>query len=150
MIDSKVPDDPDRRDYLAMENRRRRMNVDMGERLRTLVRKQTLRAFSAEMGFHPQSVRRWLQGDSSPPAAFLIAVCERYRVSADWLLLGIGPPALEERNSSGPVRVVDATIIEKMAKLGELLRELADEAERASSAPSEIESRSGNHRLIER
>lgn len=133
MTNYKVPDDCIQRDYDALENRRRAMNIAIGERIRLLMHRQTLRGFGAEIGFHAQSIRRWMQGDASPPAAFLIAVCERYGVSADWLLLGTGPGGPEPQHGSSSVRVVDTMLIEKMAKLGEQLRALADEVERSAA-----------------
>lgn len=145
MISPKVPESQEKRDYHAVENRRRRLNVEMGERLRSIIHKQTVRAVSAEMGFHPQSVRRWLQGDSSPPAAFLIAVCERFGVSADWLLLGIGPARPDHEASGSHAGVVDPDIIEKMAKLGEELRTLAIQAQDAMRQTDPRRSGSDNH-----
>ncbi|MBX3353156.1 MAG: helix-turn-helix transcriptional regulator [Phycisphaeraceae bacterium] len=137
MTDYKVPDEFIPRDYDALENRRRAMNIAIGERIRLLMHRQTLRGFGAEMGFHAQSIRRWMQGESSPPAAFLIAVCERYGVSADWLLLGTGPGGPDPHRGSPSVRVVDAMLIEKMAKLGEQLRALADEVDQRAGFQSQ-------------
>lgn len=42
-------------------------------------------------GTHPESVRRYLSGDT-PSLAFLAALCAGSALSADWLLCGRGRP----------------------------------------------------------
>ena len=43
------------------------------------------------LGVSPQAVSRWESGQTSPDAATLAALCEKLRVSADYVLLGKEP-----------------------------------------------------------
>lgn len=57
--------------------------------MHSIVGHVTYRALGDATGQHPETVRRYLQGQS-PSVEFLAALCARYDVSAQWLLTGQG------------------------------------------------------------
>ena len=68
------------------------------------------------LGVSRQAVSRWESGQTSPDAATLAALCEKLRVSADYVLLGKVPempllfsaaPCVERRCSAIPVPSAD-------------------------------------------
>ena len=52
------------------------------------------------LGVSRQAVSRWESGQTSPDAATLAALCEKLRVSADYLLLGKEPAAQNGGNAA--------------------------------------------------
>lgn len=62
----------------------------LAQRLRETVGARSNRFVATVTGYNEETVRRYLR-DGGPSAEFLAAVCREFGVSADWLLLGIGP-----------------------------------------------------------
>lgn len=60
-------------------------------RLRRAIGDRTLTAIADLTDAHPETVRRYVNGPAMPSAEFLIRLCRRLGVNADWLLLGVGP-----------------------------------------------------------
>ena len=64
----------------------------------------SLRAFAEAVEKHTgtrvlhDSARRYESGETRIPAEDVVAVCQAFRVSAEWLLLGVDPPAPRERS----------------------------------------------------
>ena len=52
------------------------------------------------LGVSRQAVSRWESGQTSPDAATLAALCEKLRVSADYVLLGREPAAQNGGNAA--------------------------------------------------
>ena len=73
----------------------------LAQRLRETVGARSNRFVATVTGYNEETVRRYLR-DGGPSAEFLAAVCREFGVSADWLLLGIGPMRHE-----GPVTTTD-------------------------------------------
>ena len=72
-----------------------RMALDMEvstlhERLLQAAGDRTYRALGDLTGQHPETVRRYMQGQA-PSVEFLAALCTGLGLSADWLLTGRGP-----------------------------------------------------------
>lgn len=65
------------------------------ERLSSVASGKTYRALSDMTETHPETVRRYLQGQS-PSVEFLAALCRALGINADWLLTGRGPVRVEE------------------------------------------------------
>lgn len=65
------------------------------DRLSTVASGQTYRALSQMTETHPETVRRYMQGQS-PSVEFLAAVCSTLAINADWLLTGRGPQRADE------------------------------------------------------
>lgn len=68
----------------------------LNERLHSVVGGITYKALAEATKAHPESVRRYMQGQT-PSAEFLAALCTEFDVNANWLLTGEGPV----RNSEG-------------------------------------------------
>lgn len=60
------------------------------ERLEAAVDGRSYRQLSDLTGIHPETVRRYMQGQA-PSAEFLAGLCSSLGLSAEWLLLGHGP-----------------------------------------------------------
>lgn len=60
-------------------------------RLREACAGRSLPELEILLGFHRETLRRFMLGLNRPSARFLAAVCENLNVSGDWLLLGRGP-----------------------------------------------------------
>src|SRR5262245_29197288 len=58
-------------------------------RLDEVVGTMSVNEISDKTGVHWESIRRYLK-HGPPSAEFIKAVCEEYKVSADWLLVGRG------------------------------------------------------------
>ncbi len=53
----------------------------------------TLADASRQIGFHPETVRRYCRLPGGRPSLeFILAVCEEWDINANWLLFGIGYP----------------------------------------------------------
>lgn len=65
------------------------------DRLSSVASGKTYRALGDLTDTHPETVRRYLQGQS-PSVEFLSALCAALGINADWLLTGRGPVKVEE------------------------------------------------------
>ncbi|MGD9691600.1 MAG: hypothetical protein AB7G17_02030 [Phycisphaerales bacterium] len=119
-------------------------NSPIHERLHTLLGHETYRVIGERTGFHPENVRRYMQGQT-PPIQFIAAVCASTGASADWLLTGhIIPRAPEERipKDHAPEHVLASlshvveTLTDRVERLERYIQTLETKL-RASAAPSE-------------
>lgn len=88
------------------------------ERLLEAAGKRSYREIAALTDIHPETVRRYMQGQA-PSAEFLEAACTRLGLNGDWLLTGRGP--MKASDVSGAAL--------KAAKAGDLLSALAGTVE---------------------
>lgn len=65
-------------------------STTLHERLTSVAASRTYRALGELTNTHPETVRRYMQGQS-PGVEFLAALCAALGVNADWLLTGRGP-----------------------------------------------------------
>lgn len=68
---------------------------DLHERLASAIGKTTYRKLGELTETHPETVRRYMQGQS-PSAPFLAHVCATFGICGEWLLTGKGPMRNEE------------------------------------------------------
>lgn len=68
--------------------------MSIGERFREIRRGKNLKQteFSQAIGISQSALVSYERGEREPPAAAVASVCETYRISPDWLLLGRGVP----------------------------------------------------------
>lgn len=85
-------------------------------RLKHAMGQHSIADFARLVDWHPETVRRYVAGDTRPPAEFLARVCARFEISADWLLIGEGPMLRRER---------DAVLLDA-ASLGQVLDQLQE------------------------
>lgn len=88
-------------------------------RLREAAGSRNNREIGEALGFSPETVRRYMTGVSPPCVAFVIALCERFGVSADWLVLGAGPMSPGERDLEALRRASAAALFARVAELVE-------------------------------
>lgn len=88
-------------------------------RLREAAGARNNREIGEALGFSPETVRRYMTGVSPPCVAFVIALCERFGVSADWLVLGAGPKSPGERDLEALRRASAAALFARVAELVE-------------------------------
>ncbi len=88
-------------------------------RLREAAGARNNREIGEALGFSPETVRRYMTGVSPPCVAFVIALCERFGVSADWLVLGAGPMSPSERDLEALRRASAASLFARVAELVE-------------------------------
>lgn len=69
--------------------------ASLHERLTSVASGKTYRSIGDLTATHPETVRRYLQGQS-PSVEFLAALCRGLGINADWLLTGRGPTRVEE------------------------------------------------------
>lgn len=70
--------------------------TEISYRLKIIMGELSVRKFAAELGLSPTTVQEYLKG-RTPPADFIVRVCERFRVDSWWLMTGVEkgePPAV--------------------------------------------------------
>lgn len=60
----------------------------IGERIRQLRGKEPQGPFGVKFGISRNTVMRYESSEREPDAGFIVALCQAYNVSANWLLLG--------------------------------------------------------------
>lgn len=82
-------------------------NSNLGERIRAVRGSVSRAAFGKRIGITSGSLRNYEEGAALPNAEVLAKICERCDVSADWLLLGIGPMLANRAESSLPTGMTE-------------------------------------------
>ena len=84
--------------------RRRRYSqiylAGLSERLTLVLGDLSYHEFARSTGFNHETVRRYVQGRSTPSPAFLAVLCNSFGYSPEWLLLGKGRPHARRRQSA--------------------------------------------------
>ena len=73
----------------------------IGERIRELRGTETQAQWEARFGVTRNTIRRYESGTNPPDADFIVALCQEYNVSADWLLLEKGSMRLDDSVAVG-------------------------------------------------
>lgn len=94
------------------------------DRLRQATEGMNYRQVGDEVRFSCETVRRYMLGSASPRVDFIAAVCERFNVSADWLVMGVGPMRPEDRHREALRHASAADIFARVAELVEVKSEL--------------------------
>lgn len=76
------------------------MNDRLKELRRILGLKQ--REFADALGVKTGAVGAWESGSFKPGAARIELICERFKVSREWLLKGVGPVFKEDSETAAP------------------------------------------------
>lgn len=103
------------------------MDSELHTRLAAAVGKRTYRSLGDLTGTHPETVRRYMQGQA-PSAEFLGALCKALGINGSWLLTGRGPmrqddiraDALGQANASELLTAISntlSTLIERVERL---------------------------------
>ncbi len=105
-------------------------------RLKRAIGEQTIADFARLIDWHPETVRRYLAGDTRPPAEFLAKICQSLDISPDWLLLGNGPMLRRERDATALDAASLGQVLEQLQEFIESPRPRMDGGKPRSSHPS--------------
>ncbi len=83
----------------------------VSERLVTLRGNKSRRAFAEELGAKESTLRNYEQGTTQPTAEFLEHICNKLRISPQWLLLGHGPMKQDEPDSPSSPKVGNDVLV---------------------------------------
>ncbi len=92
------------------------------ERLMLVVGTRTYRALGDLTGIHPETVRRYMQGQA-PSIEFVSRLCASMRLNPEWMLLGKGPQKAADLRVE-TLRGADPS--ELLAAIAKTLEELSD------------------------
>jgi transcriptional regulator with XRE-family HTH domain len=67
--------------------------------LRTKVLNFSMTKIATEMGINQSNFSQYENGSVKPGLSFLYTICEKYGVSANWLILGIKPIMIKDLNT---------------------------------------------------
>lgn len=101
--------------------------IGFGNRLKLAMGEHSIADFARLIGWHPETVRRYLTGETRPPAVFLAKLCDRLPLSPDWLLMGRGPMLRQDRDQA----VLDTASLDQIF---EQLKEFIESPDRAAPA----------------
>ncbi len=107
------------------------------DRLSAAVGKRTYRSLSDLTGVHPETVRRYMQGQA-PSVEFVSAVCHALKLNGDWVLTGKGPMRRDEVRREA-LRAADPS--ELLAAIAESLEALTDRVDRLERFVQGLETR---------
>lgn len=111
--------------------------MSIGGRIRELRGKTSVAEFCRDFGIHRNTLPRWESGERVPDGDTLAAICQKYNIHADWLLLGVGP----KYHSDMPLSDINQAILtDAIAGLEEALekRDSVMSPERKAEILSEI------------
>lgn len=107
------------------------------ERLHAVAGNLTYRALAEATGHHPETVRRYMQGQS-PSAEFLASMCGVFDLNAQWLIMGRGPIKRSEARAHA---LREANPAELLNAIAEALEKLAERVDRLEVFVQSLESR---------
>lgn len=109
----------------------------MHDRILAAVGNRTYRHVGELTGTHPETVRRYLQGQS-PSAEFIAALSTALNINADWILTGRGPMKCEELKAHALATADGSELLQAMS---EVLDRLIDRVERVEVYMQTLETR---------
>jgi transcriptional regulator with XRE-family HTH domain len=105
------------------------MGSALHQRISEAVGERTYRAVADLTGTHPETVRRYLQGQS-PSVEFLEALCSKLALSGEWLLTGRGPMYAGEVRQHALKQAAAPELLTAMASSLEVLLDRVERLER--------------------
>ena len=65
--------------------------VEVGNRLRIAIEAlgKSQADVARNLDVSPTKLGNWIRGDNYPPNLFILAFCDRYNLTADWLIRGV-------------------------------------------------------------
>jgi len=105
------------------------MSGTLHERLRVATGKRSLKHLSSVTGVPAETVRRFMNGQT-PSAEFITALCQKLRISGDWLLTGRGAMSADEARAYALGQADPSELLAAMAATIETLLVRVDRLER--------------------
>jgi transcriptional regulator with XRE-family HTH domain len=93
------------------------------DRLKIIMGSVSGREFAAKLGKSSTTVNQYLKG-RTPPADFIVLVCERYQIEHKWLLTGEGPMKRGEEPKAAPGVIDEELLKEAIQAVEEYLEEI--------------------------
>lgn len=120
------------------------------QRIRAVVGRRSFREVADLTQTHPETVRRYVQGQS-PSVEFLTALCQKMKINSTWLLTGHGPMhetdvrsfALREANPSELLAAVAQSLellTDRVVRLEAFVQTLETRLRAQSNPPSSVAS----------
>lgn len=107
----------------------------MHRRLETALEGKTYRWISRATGIHPETVRRYMQGQS-PSIDFVTSVCSQLDINPQWLLTGDGPMRRDEVRAH---HLAEADPGELLAAIAATLDRLSERVDRLELFVQQLE-----------
>ena len=107
----------------------------MHRRLERALEGKTYRWISRATGIHPETVRRYMQGQS-PSVEFVTSVCSQLQVNPQWLLTGEGPMRRDEVRAH---HLAEADPAELLAAIAATLDRLSERVDRLELFVQQLE-----------
>lgn len=106
------------------------MSADgLHDRLIAAAEGKTYRALSELTGHHPETIRRYMQGQA-PAVEFVALFCAKLRINAHWLLTGEGAMRQDDQRKDALERANPAELLSAVASALERLTDRVDRLER--------------------
>jgi transcriptional regulator with XRE-family HTH domain len=109
----------------------------MHGRLEAATAGKTYRWIARVTGAHPETVRRYMQGQS-PSVEFVTALCAQLKINAQWLLTGEGPMRRDEVRAH---HLAEADPAELLAAIAATLDRLIERVDRLELFVQQLEVR---------
>ena len=100
--------------------------MGIAERLRLLRGKETRESLARKLNIHPQTLYRYENGERDVPLDVIIAFCNHYDISAEWLIFERGVKNVSYTDQSSVSSSETETINSLKARIEQLERELFD------------------------
>ncbi len=97
-------------------------------RLQEVCGNRTYRQIARDTGNHPETVRRYVNGRSTPSVEFVGAICQVYGYSADWLVCGRGKKRYSNSRGGSLAAASVEQLCEALAKRVEMREKGASRA----------------------
>lgn len=107
----------------------------MHRRLETALEGKTYRWISRATGIHPETVRRYMQGQS-PSVEFVSSVCSQLHINPQWLLTGEGPMRGDDVRAH---HLAEADPAELLAAIAATLDRLSERVDRLELFVQQLE-----------
>ncbi|MEM9662893.1 MAG: hypothetical protein AAF937_11360 [Planctomycetota bacterium] len=107
----------------------------MHRRLEVALEGKTYRWISRATGIHPETVRRYMQGQS-PSVDFVSSVCSQLQINPQWLLTGDGPMRRDEVRAH---HLAEADPAELLAAIAATLDRLSERVDRLELFVQQLE-----------
>lgn len=98
------------------------------ERLEAAAKGRTYRAIGDATGIHPETVRRYMQGQT-PSVEFVTSLCTALDINVQWMLTGDGPMHAHETRRHALREADPGELLGAVAATLETLRERVDRVE---------------------
>lgn len=113
----------------------------LGERIKIARGTVSQTVFSDQLGVTQNTLSRYERGQRIPDAGFIIDLCKKFNISANWILFGEGE---KTRSTGSSPQIGQGTLEKRLETSEEERRELAIENRKLWKENSELQKEVGN------